>query len=103
MIEDDIAAANVLLDRIVPILKGGDPDVVGVVLAVLVARGIAGFQLLEATPTDITRLQRKMLDQHVESVRFFIPIEAEALDDALARGEITSDMIKAADKSGRFR
>jgi hypothetical protein len=44
-----------------------------------------------------------MLLQHIDSVNLFIPIEAKALDDALARGEITSDRIKTADKSGRFK
>jgi hypothetical protein len=100
---EDVAAANALLDRIAPILQGGDPDVVGIVLAVLVARGIAGFQLSAGTPTDIVSLQTKMLLQHIDSVNLFIPIEAKALDDALARGEITSDRIKTADKSGRFK
>jgi hypothetical protein len=69
MTDEQVEKVNALLQRIAPLFHGQSPDIIGAVLADLVALLLAGHQ-----GTGVEEVREELLQLHIETVRGLIPV-----------------------------
>jgi hypothetical protein len=82
---EQLSQVSKIVDKIRPFLAGMDPEIVGAVLADLLAILLAGHAYLDDSGaivrTETDQMREDLLTAHIESVRALIPVNEAMLAD----------------------
>lgn len=93
IITKDVRVALELMERVRPLFAGVNPDIVGAVLADLLATLLAGH-IVEGDPTATRQLRKELLQFHIAQVRQLIPINEQAILEREAEEEARNATIQ---------